>query len=88
MSRVSRDLPDNFLRKVNGSVKGDRYRFPQPGDTHGVEVVCAEQTVANSNHPARREATCRMGDCLDASRTRPHTTVGGPVGVQRPRGSG
>ena len=32
---------------VKGDLKGDRYIFPQPGDTHGVEVVCAEQTVAH-----------------------------------------
>ena len=47
-----------------------------PGDSTGVWVVCTEQRIANSNHPARRKAFRRTGDCLGVSRTPMHKTVG------------
>ena len=37
-------------------VKEDRSIVLPPGETNGVLVVCAGRTIANSNHPARRDA--------------------------------
>jgi hypothetical protein len=53
--------------KGDGTKKGTGPSSLHPGETNGVEVVCAEQTFAHSNHPARRAAVKSGQACRNNS---------------------